>query len=93
MPLTPAQQACERGTGHIWTDYRHTTQQCSACGRFRTNPELLEWTATNDLEAEYMGWLEEDAPDYFPDPLASYEAVDPPPSAAFLKYLEGSPTF
>src|SRR6185312_11835915 len=38
MPLTPAQKACERGTHHIWTDYRHTAQQCSACGRFRTNP-------------------------------------------------------
>lgn len=92
MPLTPAQQACERTTGHTWRDYLHTTQQCSACGRFRTNPKLLEWTAADDCEAEYMSWLEEDAPDYFPDPLASYESVDPPPSAAFLEYLEGSPT-
>jgi hypothetical protein len=89
---TSAQQACERSTGHNWLDYRHTTQQCSACGRFRTNPKLLEWTAADDLEAEYMAWVEEDAPDYFPDPLASYESVDPPLSAAFLEYLEGSPT-
>lgn len=60
---TPAQQACERSTGHIWTDYLHTTQQCSACGKFRTNPKILEWTAADDLEAEYMAWVEEDAPD------------------------------
>lgn len=94
------QRACERGTDHIWTDYRHTTQHCSACGRFRTNPKLLEWTADDDSEAEYMAWLEEDAPDYwvypFPpyqamEPITTYESVDPPPSAAFLQYLEGSP--
>lgn len=93
MPSTPAQQACEGSTVHIWTDYLHTTQQCSSCGKFRTNPKLLEWTAADDLEAEYMAWLEEDAPDYFPDPLASYESVYPPPSAEFLAYLEGSPTW
>jgi hypothetical protein len=58
----PAQQACERSTGHIWTDYLHTTQQCSSCGKFRTNPKILEWTAADDLEAEYMAWVEEDAP-------------------------------
>lgn len=92
MQLTPAQKACERRTGHVWTDYLHTTQQCSACGAIR--PNLPPWTAADDLEAEYMAWLEEDAPDYFPDPLASYESVDyPPPSAAFLAYLEGSPLF
>lgn len=90
MPSTPAQRACARGTGHIWTDYLHTTQQCSACGKVRAKP--FQWTEADAREAEYMAWLEEDAPDYFPDPLASYEAVDPPLSAAFLEYLEGSPT-
>ena len=67
---TPAQQACERSTGHIWFDYRHATQQCSACGFFRTNPKILEWTAADDREAEYMAWVEEDAPDYW-DPFAT----------------------
>jgi hypothetical protein len=90
MPLTPAQQACEDRDAHVWVDILHTTQQCSACGKIRAN--LPPWTADDDLEAEYMAWLEEDAPDHFPDPLASYESVDyPPPSAAFLAYLEGSP--
>lgn len=90
MPLTPAQKACERRTGHIWIDLLHTTQQCSACGTIRAN--LPKWTEADDREAEYMAWLEEDAPDYFPDPLASYESVDYPPlSAAFLEYLEGGP--
>jgi len=54
MPLTPAQQACERRNAHAWTDVLHTTQQCSACGRFRTNPKILEWTAADDSEAEYI---------------------------------------
>jgi hypothetical protein len=90
MASTPTQRACERTAGHTWTDYLHTTEKCSACGKIRAN--LPEWTAADDLEAEYMAWLEEDAPDYFPDPLASYESVDYPPlSAAFLEYLEGSP--
>jgi hypothetical protein len=95
MPLTPAQQTCQRSTGHTWTDYRHTTQQCSACGTFRTNPKPLQWRVADDLEAEYMAWVEEDAPDYwvYPFPpynsMATYESVDPPPSAAFLQYLEG----
>lgn len=92
MPLTPAQKDCERRTGHIWIDLLHTTQKCSACGTIRAN--LPPWTAEDDLEAEAMAWLEEDAPDYFPEPLASYESVDPYPplTAAFLDYLEGSPT-
>ena len=63
MPLTPPQKACERRTGHNWTEYLHTMQQCSACGRFRTKPKILEWTAVDELEVEYMAWLEEDAPD------------------------------
>ena len=71
---TPAQQACERSTGHIWTDYLHTTQQCSSCGKFRTNPKILEWTAADDLEAEYMAWVEEDAPDNW-DPFATLWSV------------------
>lgn len=91
-PLTPAQQACEDRDAHVWIDLIHTTQQCSACGKIR--PNLPPWTDADDLEAEAMAWLEEDAPDYFPDPLASYESVDPYPplTAAFLDYLEGSPT-
>jgi hypothetical protein len=101
MPLTPAQQACERSTGHIWTDYLHTTKQCSACGRFRTNPKILEWTDADNREAEYMEWLEEDAPDYWVYPFPTYESGEPIPtyacgdwplSAAFLKYLEGNTT-
>jgi hypothetical protein len=63
IPLTPDQRDCERSTGHIWIDYLHTTQQCSECGRLHTNPMILEWTAADDREAEYMAWLEEDAPD------------------------------
>lgn len=74
LPSTSAQQACERSTGHIWTDYLHTTQQCSACGFFRTNPKILEWTAADDLEAEYMAWVEEDAPDNW-DPFATLWSV------------------
>jgi hypothetical protein len=68
MPLTPAQKACERRTGHIWIDLLHTTQQCSACGTIRAN--LPKWTAEDDREAEYMAWLEEDAPDHW-DPFAT----------------------
>jgi len=61
MPLTPAQKACERRTGHIWIDLLHTTQQCSACGTIRAN--LPKWIEADEHEAEYMAWLEEDAPD------------------------------
>ena len=74
LPPTPAQQACEGSTGHIWTDYLHTTQQCSSCGKFRTNPKILEWTPADDLEAEYMAWVEEDAPDNW-DPFATLRSV------------------
>lgn len=72
LPSTPAQQACERSTGHIWTDDLHTTQQCSSCGKFRTNPKILEWTAADNLEAEYMDWLENDAPACFIYPYEAY---------------------
>jgi hypothetical protein len=61
MLLTPDQQACEERDAHVWIDLLHTTQQCSACGRIR--PNLPKWTAADDLEAEYMAWVEEDAPD------------------------------
>jgi hypothetical protein len=74
LPSTPAQQACDRSAGHTWTDYLHTTEQCSNCGKFRTNPKMLEWTAADDLEAEYMAWVEEDAPDYW-DPFATLLSV------------------
>ena len=74
MQPTPAPQACARSTGHIWTDYLHTTQQCSACEFFRTNPKILEWTAADDLEADYMAWVEEDAPDNW-DPFATLWSV------------------
>jgi len=76
MPLTPAQQDCERTTGHIWTDYLHTTQQCSACSLFRANPVIRQWTAADDREAEYMVWLEEDAPDNW-NPFESLWAANP----------------
>lgn len=61
MPLTPAQQTCEDRGAHVWIDLLHTTQKCSACGKIRAN--LPPWTAADDLEAEYMAWVEEDAPD------------------------------
>lgn len=69
MPLTPAQQACEDRDAHVWIDLLYTTQKCSACGKIRAN--LPEWTAADDREAEYMAWLEEDAPDYLPYPFAT----------------------
>ena len=71
---TAAQRACECTTGHIWFDYLHTTQQCSACDFFRTNPKILEWTDADDREAEYMAWLEEDAPDFW-NPFATLWSV------------------
>jgi hypothetical protein len=73
---TPAQKACERSTSHSWFDYLHTTQQCSACGFFRINPKILEWTEADDREAEYMAWLEEEAPDNW-NPFESLWAADP----------------
>lgn len=76
MQATPAQKACERSRGHSWFDYLHTTQRCSACGLFRTNPKILEWTAADELEAEYMAWLEEDAPDNW-NPFESLWAASP----------------
>ena len=76
MQPPPAQKACERRTGHIWFDYLHTTEQCSSCGKFRTNPKILEWTAADDREAEYMAWLEEEAPDYW-NPFESWWAANP----------------
>jgi len=58
IPSTPAQQACEVGEGHVWIDALHTTQQCSACGTFRTNPAVIQWTEADDFEAEYMEMVE-----------------------------------
>lgn len=74
MPSTHAQRACERSTSHIWTDLFHTTQQCSACGKVRAKP--FQWTEADDREADYMAWLEEDAPDNW-SPFESLWATNP----------------
>jgi hypothetical protein len=58
IPSTPAQQACEDGEGHVWIDVLQTTQQCSACGQFRTNPAVTQWTEADDFEVEYMEMVE-----------------------------------
>ena len=76
LPSTPKQQACERRAGHIWRDVLHTTQQCSVCGKIRTNPAALEWTAGDDLEAEYMLFVE------CYDPFDTYWCAEPSPTAA-----------
>jgi hypothetical protein len=56
-PLLSPEEVCEDGQ-HIWVDVLHTTQQCSVCGKFRTNPIVNRWTAEDDLEAEYMEMVE-----------------------------------
>jgi hypothetical protein len=48
---------CEDGQ-HVWEDCSHVVQQCSVCGKFRTNPIVTRWTAEDDLEAEYMELLD-----------------------------------
>jgi len=50
-------KVCEDGQ-HVWEDYTHAVQQCSVCGKFRTNPIATRWTAEDDLEAEYMEVVE-----------------------------------
>jgi hypothetical protein len=87
MSMTPAQKACEGRDAHVWADLLHTTQQCSACGKIRAN--LPKWTAVDDLEAEYMAWLEEDAPDNW-NPFDSLWAYPRPAhSAHFLEQPYG----
>lgn len=54
--LSP-EEICEDGQ-HIWEDYSHVVQQCSVCGKFRSNPIVTRWTAEDDLEAEYMDLVE-----------------------------------
>jgi len=55
--LQSTEDVCEESQ-HIWVDVLHTTQQCSVCGKFRTNPIVTRWTAADDLEAEYMEMVE-----------------------------------
>jgi hypothetical protein len=55
--LPSPEEICEEGQ-HIWVDVLHTTQRCSVCGKFRTNPIVTQWTAADDLEAEYMEMVE-----------------------------------
>jgi len=77
LPSTPAQQACEKRKGHVWIDVLHTTQQCSACGKVRTNPVVTQWTAADDLEAACMEFLD------------NYDPYDPesPPTSAIRALL------
>lgn len=48
----------------VWDDYMlpegpsHTVDRCAYCGKFRTKPGVNRWTATDDLEAEYMELIE-----------------------------------
>jgi hypothetical protein len=55
--LLSPEEVCEDGQ-HVWEDYSHVVQQCSVCGKFRTNPIVTRWTAADDLEAEYMELLD-----------------------------------
>jgi hypothetical protein len=50
-PPVPDPNVCSDGGEHEWEDYRHTTQQCSVCGLFRTNPKVTSWTAADELES------------------------------------------
>ena len=78
LPSTPFQQDCERKAAHAWINILHTTQQCSVCGKFRADPEILEWTAADDLEAERMEFLD----NYDPyDPYWSASEKSTPTSA------------
>ena len=78
LPSTPAQQACEKTKGHVWIDILHTTQQCSACGKLRADPKILEWTAADDLEAECLDFIENYDPH---DPYSSASEESTPTSA------------
>jgi hypothetical protein len=55
--LLSPEDVCEDDQ-HIWEDYSHAVQQCSVCGKFRSNPIVNRWTAADDLEAEYMEMVE-----------------------------------
>ena len=55
-PPSP-EEVCEDGQ-HVWEDYSHVVQQCSVCGKFRTNPIVTRWTAADEAEAEYMDMVE-----------------------------------
>ncbi len=54
--LSP-EEVCEDGQ-HVWEDHSHAVEQCSVCGKFRTNPIVNRWTAADDLEAEYAELIE-----------------------------------
>lgn len=58
LPRPPAEQPCEGGGLHEWQEYSHTTDRCSECGAFRTNPAVTQWTEADDLEVEYMEMVE-----------------------------------
>jgi hypothetical protein len=51
-------ELCETGNVHVWIDFSHTVQQCSACAKFRSNPVVYQRTAADELEAEYMELVE-----------------------------------
>jgi hypothetical protein len=85
--FTDVWRESESRDAHVWVDLLHTTQRCSACGKIRAN--LPKWTAVDDLEAEYMAWLEEDAPDNW-NPFDSLWAYPRPAhSAHFLEQPYG----
>jgi hypothetical protein len=58
LPPSPDKQPCKGGGLHQWQELTHTTDQCSRCGTFRTNPAVTRWTEADDLEAEYMELVE-----------------------------------
>ncbi len=58
LPRLPAEQPCEGGRLHEWQEYSHTTDRCSGCGRFRTNPAVTQWTEADNFEVEYMEMVE-----------------------------------
>jgi hypothetical protein len=74
LPSTPAQQDCEHKAAHVWINSLHTTQQCFLCGKLRADPKILEWTAADDLETEYMEFLDNYDP-YDPYWSASRESI------------------
>ena len=58
LPRPPAEQPCEGSSLHEWREHTHTTDRCSECGTFRTSPAVTEWTEADDLEGEYMEFVE-----------------------------------
>jgi hypothetical protein len=83
VPSTPAAEVCEGGGLHEWQEYTHTTDRCSECGTFRTNPVVTQWAAEDDLEVEYMELVE------FYDPYWT-GTEEPMPTAAYRPMLSAS---